>query len=208
MYKLILFLLLLFPLQQTNWELKTEKDGIRLYTANATADSKVKPIKVECTLNATSAQLLAVLMDIKNYPDWAYHTKNARIVRQAGPADLYYYSEVNVPWPGKNRDFVSHVTVTQNPETKVITMEAPNVTGMVPEKDGVYRTTESKGKWIITPEGRDKVSVIYYLQVDAGGAAPAWMVNLFITDGPMETFKKLRGQVQKYEYKNAVLPFK
>lgn len=204
MLKLIFFLLLLLPLkqeQQQTWQLQSDDDGIRLYTATSQGEGKIKPIKVECTFNATPAQLLAVLMNIKNYTQWVYHTKSASIIKQAGPADLYYYSEVNVPWPGKNRDFVSHITVTEDPATKVITIDAPNVRGMVPQKENIERTTDSKGKWIITPDGNDRAKVIYYLQVDADGDAPAWLVNLFITDGPLDTFKKLRRQLQKAEYK-------
>jgi len=206
MYKFFLFLLPLFTIQQPEYQLSTDKDGIRIYTAT-NADAKVKPIKVECTFNATPAQLVAVLLDIKNYPDWAYHTKSSTIIKQVSSLELYYYSEVNVPWPGQNRDFVSHVTASQNPETKVVTVEAPNVPGMVPEKSGLYRTHTSKGKWIITPEGSDKIKVVYYLQIDAGGAAPAWLVNMFITDGPLQTFIKLRKQVQKAEYKEVRLEF-
>ena len=201
MLKLAILLLLLLPLKQQTWQLQSDDDGIRLYTATAPGEGKIKPIKLECTFNATPARLVAVLMDIKSYTQWVYHTKSATVIKQAGPTDLYYYSEVNVPWPGKNRDFVSHITVTQDPTTKVITIDAPNVPGMAPEKEGVYRTTSSKGKWIITPDGNDKAKVIYYLQVDAGGDAPGWLVNLFITDGPLDTFKKLRRQLQKAEYK-------
>jgi hypothetical protein len=205
MLKLTLLVLSLFiPFQQPGWQLSTEKDGIRIYTASTAADAKVKPIKVECTFNATPAQLVAVLLDIKNYTAWAYHTKSATIIKQAGPADLFYYAEVNIPWPGQNRDFVSHLTVMQDVATKVITVEAPNVAGIVPDKQGIYRTNNSKGKWIITPEG-DQAKVVYYLQIDAGGDAPSWLVNLFITDGPLQSFKKLRQQLQKAEYKNAVL---
>ena len=208
MYKtlLLLFLPLLLKAQTQTWALQTEKDGIKIFTAPAPAEAKVKPIKVECIFNATAAQLVAVITDIKNYPEWAYHTKVATVVKQVSPAELYYYSEVAVPWPGQNRDFVSHVTVEQHPETKVITIEAPNVTGMVPLKPNLYRLTASKGKWVITPEGADKIHVIYELQIDASGNAPAWLINMFATDGPLQTFIKLKTQLQKPEYKNAVLP--
>ncbi len=192
MYRLLLFILFM---QQPGYKLSTDKDDIRIYTSIAT-DVKVKPIRVECTFNATPAQLVAVLLDIKNYPAWAYHTKSATIIKQVAPGDLYYYSEVTVPWPGQDRDFVSHVTVTQNPGTKVVTVEAPNVSGMVPEKSGLYRTHTSKGKWTITPDGPGKIKVVYDLQIDANGA-PTWLVNLFITEGPLQTFKKLRLQLGK-----------
>jgi len=207
MYKLILLFLLLPISQQPDWQLNNEKDGIRVYTSTATADNKTKPIKVECTFNATTTQLVAILLDIKNYTNWVYHTKSATVVKQVSPSDLYYYSEVNVPWPAQNRDFVAHITITQNPETKIVTVDAPNVAGLVPQKNGIYRTNNSRGKWLITPEGHDHVKVVYFLQIDAGGNAPAWLVNLFVTDGPLETFKKLKQQLHKPEYKNAVLPF-
>jgi hypothetical protein len=204
---LLLPLLLLLKAQAQTWQLNTEKDGIKVYTSTATGDAKVKPIKVECTFNATPAQLVAVLSDIKNYPDWVYHAKFATIVKQVSPSELYYYSEVTVPWPAQNRDFVSHVIITQNPETKAVTVEAPNVAGLVPQKPNLYRLTASKGKWIITPVGVDRVHVEYELQIDAGGNAPVWLVNLFATDGPLQSFKKLKTQLQKPEYKNATLPF-
>ncbi|MDB5111344.1 MAG: hypothetical protein JWR67_2458, partial [Mucilaginibacter sp.] len=159
MYKLILLFLLLPLSQQPDWQLNNEKDGIRVYTSTATADNKTKPIKVECTFNTTTTQLVAVLLDIKNYTNWVYHTKSATVVKQVSPSDLYYYSEVNVPWPAQNRDFVAHITVTQNPETKIVTVDAPNVAGLVPQKNGIYRTNNSKGKWLITPEGHDHVKV-------------------------------------------------
>ena len=185
MFKALLSLILLLPIltNAQTWQLQTEKDGIKLFTSTATGDSKIKPIKMECTFNATPSQLVAVLTDIKNYPDWAYHTKSARVVKQVSPVELYYYSEVTVPWPAQNRDFVSHVTITQNPETRVVTVDAPNVNGLVPLKPNMYRLTASKGKWLITPVGNDKIYVVYELQLDAGGNAPAWLVNLFATDG-------------------------
>ncbi|MGZ3762928.1 MAG: START domain-containing protein, partial [Mucilaginibacter sp.] len=102
MNKLLLFILLLqFP--QPDWKLTTNQADIHIYTGT-TAAKQVKPIKVECTLKASPAQLLAVLLDINNYPEWIYHTKSATLVKQVSAQDLYYYSEVNVPWPGENRD--------------------------------------------------------------------------------------------------------
>ncbi|NNU34862.1 hypothetical protein HK413_13875 [Mucilaginibacter sp. S1162] len=44
-----------------------------------------------------------------------------------------------MPWPAQNRDFTAHVTATQNPDTKVITVDAPSVSGLVPNKDGITR---------------------------------------------------------------------
>jgi len=209
MRKILLSILLLLAMQfgvsgQGTWKLNTEKDGIKIYTSEI-PDSKIKAIKVECEVQATPAQLVAVLMDVNNSAEWVYHTKSCTLIKQVSPSELYYYSEVNLPWPAANRDFVAHLTVSQNPVTKVIEIDGPAVPGFVPVKKGVVRIDHSNGKWLITPCG-DHIKVEYALHVEPGGTIPAWMVNMFATDGPMQIFKKLKFELQKPAYKNAVLP--
>ena len=211
MYKTLFVFLLLFSFGvdvfgQSNWKLTTEEEGIKIYTSQI-ADSKVKAVKVECELNATQSQLVAVLMDVNKTDEWIYHTKSCRLIKQVSPSELYYYSEVSLPWPAENRDFVAHLTVSQNPVTKVVVINAPSAAGVVPEKKGIVRIANSTGKWIITPHGPAHVKIEYTLHADPGGNIPAWIVNMFVTDGPLQIFKKLKIQVQKPAYKNAALLF-
>jgi hypothetical protein len=211
MYKKITLILLLFiTLTTANadepWALSTTKEGIKVYTRHV-PNSKIKAIKVECSLNATPAQLVAVLMDIKGSIDWVYHTKSVNLIKQVSPSELYYYSEVNIPWPVHNRDFIAHIKVTQDPVTKVITVDAPCLADMVPVKDGIVRIEHSVGKWIITPTDNGQVKVEYTLHLDAGGSVPAWLLNMFITQGPTESFIKLKAQLQKPAYKNVKLAY-
>jgi hypothetical protein len=204
---LLLTLITKLASAQDEWTFKTESDGIKVYS-NTKSALKVKPIKVECTFNATPAQVVAVLFDIKNYTDWVYKNKVTTLVKQVSPIELFYYAEINMPWPAQNRDFAAHITATQAPDTKIITVDAPSVNGLVPEKDGIVRIRKSNGKWVLKPLGTTQVNVTYYLQIEPDGGAPAWLINLFISDGPMQSFKKLKLQVQKAAYKNASQPFK
>jgi hypothetical protein len=211
MYKTLLTSIILFFIHlsvfgQSNWKLSEEKDGIKIYTCNV-ADSKVKAIKVECELKATESQLVALLMDINSSANWVYHTKSAVIIKQVSPSELYYYSEVNLPWPAANRDFVAHLTVSQNPVTKVVVIDGPAVPNMVPQKKGIVRINNSKGKWTITPKGFDGINIEYTLHTDPAGNLPAWMVNMFATEGPLRVFENLKQEMQKPVYKNAALPF-
>jgi hypothetical protein len=211
MYKILLTSVLLFLIQvdvfgQNAWKLVSDKEGIKIYTSEM-PDSKVKAIKVECEFNATPSQLVALLMDANTSADWVYHTKSSTIIKQVSPSEIYYYSEVNMPWPTANRDFVAHLTVSQNPITKVIVIDGPAVQGMVPEKKGIVRITNSLGKWTITPFGLDQLKVQYTLHVEPGGSIPAWMVNMFATEGPQQVFKEIKIQLEKPAYKNAVLPY-
>jgi hypothetical protein len=210
MYKIILISALLLFKQltvsaQSDWTLNTEKEGIKIYTS-LVPDSKIKAVKVECEFNATASQFVALLLDVNTCPEWVYHTKSCTLIKRVSPAELYYYSEISLPWPAQNRDFVAHLKVSQNTD-KVIVIDGPAVSGFVPVKDGIVRIDHSKSKWVITPIADNKIRVEYTLHVDPGGLVPAWMVNTFATEGPMHIFKKLKLQLQKPAYKNATLPF-
>ncbi|HZX57759.1 MAG TPA: START domain-containing protein [Mucilaginibacter sp.] len=193
---------------QTNdtWTLKQSNDGIKIYTANV-PDSKIKALKVECELNATLSQIVAAVMDIKHSKSWVYRTASAYVIKQASPSDLYYYTLVKMPWPVTNRDYIAHLKATQNAETKVVTIEVPCVTGMMPQKKKAVRVTHSTAQWLLTPEGAGRVKIVYTLHTDPGGDIPAWLTNMFITQAPSQTFTKLKALVQKPLYKNAKLSY-
>lgn len=208
------FLVLLFVLcvniaaAQTDdtWTLKQNKDGIKIYTADV-ANSKIKALKVECELNATLSQVVAAVMDIKHSKDWVYRTETAYVIKRSSPSDLYYYTLVKLPWPVTNRDYVAHLKVTQNAETKVVTIYVPCVGGMVPAKKKAIRVTNSTARWLLTPEDAGRVKIVYTLHTDPGGEIPAWLTNMFITQAPSQTFSKLETELKKPMYKNAKLAY-
>jgi hypothetical protein len=191
---------------QEVWKINTVKDGIKLYT-KPVPDSKIKAVKVECSFPVTVTQLVAVITDIDHNTEWVYHSKLNQMLKKVSAADIYYYSEVAVPWPAQNRDYVSHIVITQDPKTKVVVIDAPCMPGMVAEKPNIVRITHSIGKWTIVPAPNNTINVSYELEVDPAGSTPAWLINLFAVQGPLETFEKLKLQVQKPVYKNAKLGF-
>jgi len=112
MYKTLFIALLLIlkispSIGQSDWKLRTETEGIKIYTS-LMPDSKIKAIKVEGDYHATASQMVALIMDVNTAPEWVYHTKSCALVKQISPSELYYYSEINLPWPAANREFVAH----------------------------------------------------------------------------------------------------
>lgn len=202
----LLVLTLLWPssrvFAQNSWILASAHEGIMIYT-RAMPNSKVKAVKVVCNLPATSTQLVAAILDIETCNEWVYHSKKNVLIKTISPLDIIYYSEVDVPWPAENRDYVVHIQIAQNPQTKVISINSPCIPGYVAEKPGIVRISNSVGKWTIVPAGNNQVKAEYTLEVDPMGEIPAWLTNLFATKGPLETFRKLKIHVQKDEYKKA-----
>jgi hypothetical protein len=191
---------------QADWKFVTEKEGIRVYSRSVTG-SKIKALKVECALNASLSALVKLLLDVPATVEWVYHTKSCVLLKQVSPSELYYYSEVSLPWPLENRDFVAHVKVTQDEASKTVTVNAPAIPGWVAGKRGIVRVNHSLGYWTIRPLGPGRIKVEYSLQVDPGGVIPAWAVNLLSSQGPVESFIKMRQRLQQPAYRNAVLDF-
>ena len=191
---------------QADWEVKTEKQGLKVYTRSF-PDSKFKAIKVELELEATLSQLVSVLLDVNTGADWVYATKTSVLLKQISPAELVYYSEIKLPWPINNRDFIARLKVSQDPNTRVVTIDGPTMPDYVPAKKDIIRVKASEGKWTIEPAGKGHIRVEYTLRTDPGGDLPAWLFNLFVTKGPVESFENLKMQIKKPAYVNAHLPF-
>jgi hypothetical protein len=188
-----------------DWQLKKDEDGIKVYTGR-TPNSNFKSVKVECTVNAHLAQLIAFLLDVDKQHDWVYSNKTSRLVRKVSPAELIFYSEVSVPWPASNRDYISHINISQQTPT-MTTIDAHTEPDLLPEVPGKVRVKSSHAHWEITTLSKFQQQIVYTVQFDPAGALPAWLVNMFVTRGPLETFQKLKKYVANPEYENASLDF-
>lgn len=202
----VLSLVPVITFSQKDWSLKLDKEGIKVYTKNLD-DSPYKAIKTVCIIDASLSKLTAVLLDINRSADWVYATKKCTLLKQPSPSEILYYSEIEVPWPASNRDFIVLLKVTQDEKTKTVTVEGINKPTYLPEYKNLVRIQQSYSKWVIVPLTHGQVKVEYVLQVDPGGNVPSWLINLFATKGPFESFRNLRKEVKKGIYSQASFPF-
>ena len=191
---------------QEDWKLSSSKEGMSVYTKTF-PDSKFKAIKVEVSLDATLSQLVAVVLDVNTGADWVYATKSSVLLKRVSPSEVIYYSEIKLPWPVHNRDFIAQLKASQDPATRVVTIYGPVVPDFIPVKKDIVRVSKSEGKWVITPIAKGRVKLEYTIRLDPGGDLPAWLFNLFVTKGPAESFENLKLQLKKPQYANAHLPF-
>ncbi len=191
---------------QKDWTLKSNKSGLDIYTKTVTA-SGLKGIKVKGSLPATLSQMVALIMDVDASAEWVYATKSSKLLKKISDKELYYYSEVELPWPLSNRYFIAHLTVSQNEKTKVVTIIGPTIPDYLPTTEGVVRVSHSYGKWVLSSLNKNNTHIEYTLEVDPGGNIPVWLVNLFSTSGPTHSFKKMATRVQLPKYVNAKLNY-
>lgn len=179
-----------------DWKLKKETEGIKIYTRSI-PNSNLKAMKATLSSVGTPAQMESILLDVDGMKDWIYSTKFSSIVKRVNKHEIIYYSEKDIPWPASNRDIVIRLKITQDTDTRVMTATMKPADNLVPEKKCIVRITKSDVEWTITPIGRDSINIVYTAETDPGGAIPAWIISLFSSRGAIETFKKLKLQLEK-----------
>ena len=144
----------------------------------------------------TISQLADILLDVEKYTQWAYATKRCVLIKQTTKLDLIYYSEIAVPWPGTNRDFYATYSMKLDTVAQVLQVFSVGMRNYLPEKENLVRIPLSKGIWYAHAVAPKTIHLQYILQVDPGGSIPAWILNLFATKGPLETFENLRNKMK------------
>src|SRR6478609_215891 len=191
--------------KQNDWTLIRDESGIKVYTKKGT--TSVKSLKLVTTVKAKLSSIVYLLLDKPNYPTWVYRCINSYEITKVTDYEYYHYQETSVPWPAENRDVILWFRMSQHPTTKVLTITISAKPDYLPRKSGKVRITQMDAKWILTPLANGDCVIEYYLSIDPGGSVPGWIVNMGITDGPIETMKNMNKQLVLDKYKNVKLSF-
>lgn len=179
---------------QPNWELKKEKDGIKVYLANSD-DSKVKQFKVEAFVKATPQEIADAVVDLENNYKWFVNVEKAQLLEQLGKGEFIFRQIIRVPFPFKNREVIEYCAVNDL-SNGGIRIDLKEDSTFIPESDKYIRMPISRGYWILTP-AEDGTNIEYSFLADPGGNIPAWIANQFIVNDPFKTVKGLREYLKK-----------
>lgn len=202
MRKLIILCILSLSITSAaySWEVSKIKDGIKIFTAKP-VNSSFKAVKVECNLPVSANQLLALLLDINHNHEWVYNIKSAQLLKSISDHELMYHAVISTPWPFANRDIIAHLKVTRESEN-VITVNSNAQPEYIAASKDVVRIKSSVSKWTITTIKENLIKVEYTIQFDPGGNIPSWLINMFVSEGPYESFKNLKERVILPQYQN------
>ena len=176
---------------QNKWILQKEKDGIKISNRQS-ATSPFNDVRVEADLPGTLDQLARILLDVDKYTEWAYATRTSHLIEQLGPSKLIYYSEIDLPWPATDRYFYAEFEIKKDPSGKSMEVVSNSVNYVGPIPKDMLKVPYSRGNWKISQASKKMVHVDYTLELDPGGSIPSWVINLFSTKGPLESFENIR----------------
>jgi hypothetical protein len=189
---------------QSEWALKKNVDGFRVYYGES-PNSRIKELKMDFEVQASLNTIMAVLNDAESFKRWIYKLKELKVIDRPSARELTYYYEMDFPWPLYNRDGVAETSYFQDPETKIIYTRNNARPRLAPEKKGVIRLQLSDVKWKITPIGKERTHIEYYLLSDPGGNLPAWMINWALDRGPVKSMKAFQEMLTEEKYRQQKL---
>lgn len=179
---------------QDDCDLKKNNEGIKVYLCENERHA-FKTIIVEFEVPATLAQYAAKVLDVENYYHWQDRVRKQKIIKSISATEFYYYSQVDVPWPVADRDYIFHLKMEQDTLTKVITMSLKETPEFMPEKEGIIRVPYAESLLTLTPVDSERINVRYVLDIDPGGEVPAWLINMFAANTPYNTYHNFRQQI-------------
>ena len=177
----------LYP-QENDWLLKKENEDITVYTRSV-ENTNIKEFKASTTLSSSSETIFKIILDVENYPKWIEDVEYAeKIYHRDSQIGMYY--QLKLPWPINDRDITliskyeklednsTHFKLGYNSELKEV-------------DEDFIRITKIDGEWLIKPIDQETCEVTYRFLADPEGFLPAWVINLFIVDGPFKTMQNL-----------------
>lgn len=182
-------------LNLTEWKLEKTGNDIKVYTRKSEG-SNIKEFKAVTTVTANMELLEKLIENVSDYPNWQTNIATAKTLKQVNKTEQYIYYTTDIPWPITDRDIVIYSEKTVSADG-IITYNLVSKPDYLEKKDDFLRIKNAKGSWQFTPQGNNKIEVIYQFYGDPAGSIPGWIINMFIVDGPYTTLTNLKNKVEK-----------
>jgi hypothetical protein len=181
------------------WEKTDESDGLAVFRREVPGSSLVE-FRGAAIIDASLPKVVGVLLDSRRAIEWVSDLEETRVLRWIkAPFDYIEYDHIGTPFILKDRDFVSRVLVTPDPEKTLVRLDYLPA-GDVPEapKNGCVRGDLTGSGFIAKAVNGGKQTYLDgWIVADPKGSVPKWVVNLFQKGWPRDTFKAIRKQVKK-----------
>ncbi len=195
----------LVPLHDGNWELKKDKDNIKVYTKHVEG-SGLKAIKAITTFNAPLETCAAVLRDIEHLTELFPDTRTVKKVSQSDNEQVHYM-EMDAPWPVADRDGAFRLVYEYNAATKTLVVDAKMKPDAYPVQDGMVRLTKGGGTWTFIRVDATHTRLEYFFHGEPGGSIPAFLANSVVEENPLKMMMNFHQLVKLDRYQGKKFNF-
>ncbi|TPN87756.1 START domain-containing protein [Aquimarina algicola] len=196
--RIISFLCVLIPLisfSQSQWKLAKDDKGIKIWVRNF-ENSPYKEYKATTYVDTSMQGVIKELLEAPSY------TKNceegvSHLVKVNSANEYIFYVRNNFPWPIKNRDVVSKLSLKQiaDDKIKLCISAAPKE---IPLVKSTLRIQELSGHWLLE-ENEKGIKITQQLYINPEGTLPPFITNALLVTGPFKTFRTLKETLENID---------
>lgn len=194
----IIFIGLILPTQTyaQSWKFIKEKDGVKLYSRHENGNT-LQTFKGVSEFKVPLEKVFTVLEDIHNREWWDKNLDQIKLLKYEKNKKSQYYLVYKMPWPFANRDMYVDVTTTINSSSGERKLTAVPLVGIYPENKNLVRIKNYRQQWLVRPINRDLTYIELEFYISAAENLPEWLINMIMTETPMNAINGLRLQVKK-----------
>ena len=180
------------------WKLKSQKGNIKVYT-RTTSKSSIKEVRITTQIAGELDDLLELLDDVPSFKTWLYRCTESKLLKTVTKGEYYYYNLTDFPFPLSDRDMVIHSKTWKVPGSNVVKTKSEAYTkdDLYKIQDGIVRIKVLEYTWTFTPLDNGLIDIDYEIFSDPGGALPAWVINMAVSKGPVETMVRLKKEMKR-----------
>jgi len=182
-------------LSAQTWNFIKERDGIKVYTRSE-ENTALKSFKGETYLKTDMAEISKVIGKIESFDWWDDDISEIKVLDYEEEKHIRYYLVYDVQWPFSDRDLCVEALINNDPITGRRVVRATPLFGVIPEKPGLVRIKNYWQQWTMETAGNEMIHLTLEGSVDPGGIIPDWLINMVITDTPLNIMRKVREQVE------------
>ena len=173
---------------QTEWKLRKDDNNIKIFTRglpNENFNEYKAKTEINSPIEAVVKELLTAPSYFENCPSGiSYYVKKLNTNQHV------FYAHQDLPWPVKDRDLITLLTVEKLSETKY-NLKLESLPNALPVKGKTIRIKKLMGYWFLKEKNK-KTQITQQLFVDPEGSLPTFIVNKLLIKGPYKTFSELR----------------
>jgi hypothetical protein len=177
---------------QNTWQLAKDRKGIKVYVKKVKG-SDFYAFKAVMSVKAAKEEIIKILKDVNNYPEWHAFTASAKLIEQSKYEQLFVM-ETDFPWPYANECMIYTMIFPKNESNY---MEITLV-GTRAKTECKYSFEYASG-YILLESENNNTQITYYFHSNPSQKIPAWLTNPQIHDLPYQTFVSLRNRLEKTE---------
>ena len=191
----LISLISLNSISQSEWEYETTKNGVKVYTGPKEG-SKHKQCKAIVEINTTIDEFCRYITNPENYISHSSRIKFLKTLKK-GKNSAYYYLAINVPM-FSDRDGVYYVEQKSKTDTKA-KVEIKAKPTMLEDQKGFVRVKISHTIYNVE-KTTNGIKMTMFMHADPGGSVPGWVANMFLVDSPLEICAAIKNDLETKSY--------